>query len=38
MGACGQRASTDYPMSVLDRLSQILGIVGFALLVRGVRL
>jgi hypothetical protein len=26
-------ASTDYPMSLLDRLSQILGIAGFALLV-----
>jgi hypothetical protein len=37
-GRLRQRASTDYPMSVLDRLSQILGIVGFALLVRGVRL
>lgn len=36
-GRLRQRASTDYPMSVLDRLSQILGIVGFALVVRGVR-
>jgi len=37
-GRLRQRANTDYPMSVLDRLSQLLGIVGFALLVRGVRL
>jgi hypothetical protein len=26
-------ASAEYPMSVLDRLSQVLGIAGFALLV-----
>jgi PHP domain-containing protein len=32
-GHLRRMASTDYPMSMLDRLSQILGIAGFALLV-----
>ena len=34
-GRLRRMASTDYPMSLLDRLSQILGIAGFALLVSG---
>jgi len=36
-GRLRRMASTDYPMSVLDRLSQILGIVGFALVVSASR-
>ena len=32
-GRLRQMANTDYPVSVLDRLSQILGIGGFAMLV-----
>jgi hypothetical protein len=32
-GRLREMASTEYPVSVLDRLSQLLGIVGFALLV-----
>jgi len=32
-GRLRKMASTDYPVSVLDRLSQILGITGFALLI-----
>jgi len=33
-GRLRRMASTEYPFSVLDRFSQILGIAGFALLVR----
>jgi PHP-associated len=36
-GRLRKMASTEYPMSVLDRLSQILGIAGIALLVHRVR-
>lgn len=36
-GRLREMASTDYPVSVLDRLSQLLGIVGIALLVAGGR-
>jgi len=32
-GRLRKMASTDYPMSLFDRLSQILGIAGFALLI-----
>jgi hypothetical protein len=32
-GRLRKMASAEYPMSVLDRLSQVLGIAGFALLV-----
>jgi hypothetical protein len=33
-GRLRRMASIEYPFSVLDRLSQFLGIVGFALLIR----